>query len=190
MNWQARMAGDIQVTKMIEALSTLLDYSMDRSNKRLIYLSEELRCADAYCYIISMRFGQRLQIEKEIDESLLQQMVPQLILQPLLESAVMHGVERIKRGTIWLKAYRQDQNMILEVCNTGEILSEEAQSKINQILTGQLQIENTPGKHVSLGIRNVNERINLIYGKQYGLTIQSNQPGQTTATITIPISEI
>ncbi len=190
MNWQARMAGDIQVTKMIEALSTLLDYSMDRSNKRLIYLSEELRCADAYCYIISMRFGQRLQIEKEIDESLLQQMVPQLILQPLLENAVMHGVERIKRGTIWLKAYRQDQNMVLEVCNTGEILTEENQVKINQILSGQLQIENTPGKHVSLGIRNVNERINLIYGKQYGLTIRSTQPGQTTATITIPISEI
>lgn len=59
------MAGDAAVSKMIEALGTLLDYSMDRSNKRLINLAEELRCADAYFYIISMRFGQRLRVEKK-----------------------------------------------------------------------------------------------------------------------------
>ncbi|HCA69648.1 MAG TPA: two-component sensor histidine kinase, partial [Lachnospiraceae bacterium] len=100
MNWQARMAGDVTVSKMIEALGTLLNSSMSRSNKKMIPLSEELRSVDAYCYIISMRFGKRLKIEKEIDENLLQTMVPRLILQPLIENAVVHGVETVKSGII------------------------------------------------------------------------------------------
>lgn len=186
MNWQARMSGDIPVSKMIEALSTLLEFSLDRSNKRLIYLSDELRCADAYCYIMSQRFGQRLQVEKEIDESLRKHMVPQLILQPLLENAVMHGVERIKRGTIWLRVYRSNGNIILEVRNTGEVLSEENCIKIKQIIEGEIQVDHGKGKHVSLGIRNVNERIRLLYGKEYGLTIESVEEGITSAKITIP----
>lgn len=80
MNWQARMSGDITICKMIESLGTVLDYHMDREDKRVIRLSEELRCADAYFYIISMRFGKRLVVERKIDNGLLQAMVPQLIL--------------------------------------------------------------------------------------------------------------
>ncbi|MBP5159328.1 MAG: histidine kinase, partial [Lachnospiraceae bacterium] len=102
MNWQARMAGDAQVSKMIEALSTLLDYSMDRSNKKLIALSEEIRCADSYFYIISMRYGQRIKVEKNIRSDTLMALVPRLILQPLLENAVVHGIEKQNQGTVGL----------------------------------------------------------------------------------------
>lgn len=187
MNWQARMAGDTEVTKMIEALGTLLDYSMDRSNKKSINLSEELRCADAYFYIISMRFGQRLIIERDIDESLLQIKVPQLILQPIIENAVVHGVEAIKNGEIKLKVYRDGNNVILQVLNTGKPMSEEDMKRVQDILEGKLtsgDLENAG--HVSMGIRNVNERIKLIYGEEYGLTIESVEEGVTASTITIP----
>lgn len=187
MNWQARMAGDVEVTKMIEALGTLLDYTMDRSNKKLINLSEELRCADAYLFITSMRFGQRLRVEKEIDNSLLSTKVPQLILQPIIENAVVHGVEVVKSGVIRLKVYREGDNIILQVINTGKSMTPEDMERIKNILENK-NTELTPGKgvHASLGIRNVNERIKLIYGEEYGLTIEPAGEDETASTITIP----
>ena len=185
MNWQARMAGDVAVSKMIEALGTLLNYSMDRSNKKMIHLVEELRCVDAYCYIISMRFGKRLKIEKEIDNELLHLEVPQLILQPLIENAVVHGVETVKNGTIWIKVYQEGQNAILQIINTGKGMSEEDQERVNAILEGKYEQEGE--RHEALGIHNVNERIKLIYGEEYGLTIQPIDDCKAVSTITIPL---
>ena len=187
MNWQARMAGDVVVSKMIESLGTLLDYSMDRSNKKLINLEEELRCADAYFYIISMRFGQRLLVEKEVDQELMHIQVPQLILQPILENAVVHGVEMVKSGVIKLKVYREEDNVILQIVNTGKTMVQEDIERVQVILDGDGEsITTGKGKHVSLGIRNVNERIKLIYGEEYGLTILPSMNGETASTITIP----
>ncbi len=187
MNWQARMTGDVAVSKMIEALGTLLDYSMDRSNKKLINLAEELRCADAYFYIISMRFGQRLRVEKEVDRDLLQLQVPQLILQPVLENAVVHGIEEVKSGTIKMKVYKENGNVILQVINSGKIMNQEEVERIKDILEGKTgSITAGKGKHISLGIRNVNERIKLIYGEEYGLTILPYEEVGVASTITIP----
>ena len=188
MNWQARMSGDVTVSKMIEALGTLLNYSMSRENRKMINLAEELRCVDAYCYIISMRFGKRLKIEKEIDVELLQLPVPQLILQPLIENAVVHGVETVKSGTIWIKVYQQEKNAILQIVNTGKEMTKEDIDRIDDILNGKyLQSQEDTGKHEALGIHNVNERIKLIYGEDYGLTIRPLSEEETASTITLPL---
>ncbi|HHV13901.1 MAG TPA: histidine kinase [Clostridiales bacterium] len=186
MNWQARMAGDITVSKMIEALGTLLNYSMDRSNRKMINLAEELRCVDAYCYIISMRFGKRLMIEKEVDNTMLQIQVPQLILQPLIENAVVHGVETVKSGTIRIKVFHDEENAFLQIINSGKDMTREDQERIQRILDGSQNPEEKE-KHESLGIYNVNERIKLIYGEEYGLTIRPIGPGETASTITLPL---
>lgn len=191
MNWQARMSGDTTLSKMIESLGTVLDYHMDREDKRLIRLSEELRCADAYFYIISMRFGRRLVVERDIDEDLLQAMVPQLILQPILENAVVHGIETVSTGVIELKIYHDNKNIYLEVINTGKPMTEEDKERVEKILSGnQDAIKPVPGKHASLGIRNVNERIKLIYGKRYGLKIEPMADDKTLSVITIPYKEM
>ncbi|MGF7144013.1 two-component system sensor histidine kinase YesM [Anaerotaenia torta] len=200
MNWQARMAGDMTVSKMIEALGTLLNYSMDRSNRKMISLAEELRCVDAYCYIISMRFGKRLKIEKEVDQELLRIEVPQLILQPLIENAVVHGVETVKSGTIWIRVFKEKENAILQIVNTGNPMTEEDVVRVRHILEGnqeQQGEEASPdrgplrrtgkGRHEAMGVFNVNERIKLIYGEEYGLTIGPLAGGETASTITIPV---
>lgn len=189
MNWQARMAGDITVSKMIEALGTLLNYSMDRTNKKLINLVEELRCVDAYCYIISMRFGKRLKIEKEVDEELLQLRVPQLILQPLIENAVVHGVETVKSGTICIKVFKEGDNAILQIINTGKNMTPEDIDRVKEIIDGTYkQRAGDKSTHESLGIYNVNERIKLIYGEEFGLTILPIADGETASTINIPLN--
>lgn len=190
MNWQARMAGDATVSKMIEALGTLLNNSMSRSNRKMIPLSEELHCVDAYCYIISMRFGKRLKIEKEIDENLLQMMVPRLILQPLIENAVVHGVETVKSGMIKIQVYKEKDTVILQIINTGKEMSEEDIKRVEDIIQGKYYGEDSSKEqHKSMGIHNVNERIRLIYGEDYGLVIRPYREGETASTITIPYEE-
>lgn len=191
MNWQARMSDDIKVCKMIEALGTVLDHSMNRDNKKEIYLSEELRCVDAYLYIMSMRFGQRLQIERDIDESLLWIHVPQLILQPIIENAIMHGIERAKSGVITLRIHHDETYAYLDVMNTGKTLTKNKLEAAQKILNGDEDcIPEGSGKHTSIGIRNVNERIKLVYGEEYGLMVDILEDGRFLSRIVLPFVEI
>lgn len=185
MNWQARMTGDFAVSEMIEALGTVMDYRMNRENQKLTALKEELKCSEAYLFITKKRFGERLIFEKEIDESILDVKVPRLILQPILENAVIHGIERVKKGIIKICIYRESDDVILEVINTSGRVSEEEKDRIYKILYDSPEDIQRIGKHTSLGIRNVNERIKLIYGKEYGLHIEI-QEEYTSFKIIIP----
>jgi len=187
MNWQVRMSGNIEVSKMIESLRTVLDYRMNRADVKEILLAEELQCVDAYFYIMSMRFGQRLSIMREVDDELLYIMVPPLILQPLVENAIIHGVESVKSAEIRIQVYHDEKNVYLEVKNTGKKMTDEEREKIRAILYDEdYKIKQAPGKHTSIGIRNVNRRIRLVYGEEYGLTIDQSEDLVTTSRITLP----
>ena len=188
MNWQARMNNDIEVCKMIESLGTVLDSSMNRRNDRLVRLADELRCGDAFLYIMSMRFGQRLKVERNIDESLQQIYVPQLILQPLLENAIKHGIEKVSSGTIWLEIYRDGANVNIDVINTGKPLTETELVRIQEIIAGTCRLDKSePGVHTSIGIYNVNKRISLIFGAEYGLKVMQTEDGRIVSKIVIPL---
>ena len=204
MNWQARMSGDIAVCKMIESLSIVLDHNMNRSNRAEVYLSEELRCVDAYLYIMSMRFGQRLLVEKEIDESLLRTRVPQLILQPIIENAILHGIEKVNKGKIKICIHADKGRVFLDVLNTGKpVLDEEIERIRKELLTVEIENASTEmkdsspdseelnkksghSKHISIGIRNVHKRIRLMYGVQYGLEVSTPDDGTFLTRIVIP----
>lgn len=193
MNWKARILGDETLSKMIESLSMLLDISMNRENKRTIELAEELEYTDAYLYIIQVRFGDRISVKMDIDDDLLEEQIPPLILQPLVENAVTHGVEPAYRGTIWISAKKADEDfMEISVENDGKELNDEDLEKIKKYLestkhatVGELAQEK---KHMRLGIRNVDERIRLICGEEYGLTVEKLQNGHTLNKIVMPIS--
>ena len=188
MNWQARMNNDIEVCKMIESLGTVLDSSMNRRNDRLVRLADELRCGDAFLYIMSMRFGQRLKVERNIDESLQQIYVPQLILQPLLENAIKHGIEKVSSGTIWLEIYRDGANVNIDVINTGKPLTETELVRIQKIIAGTCRLDKSePGVHTSIGIYNVNKRSSLIFGAEYGLKVMQTEDGRIVSRIVIPL---
>ena len=189
MNWQARMSGNLEVSSMIESLGVVLDYNMNRESKRLTTLSQELRCADAYFHIISKRFGKRLTVEKKIDQKLLPAKVPQLVLQPMIENAVVHGIEQIKQGMIKIKIYSNAENLYLQVMNSGKPLTKDVKEKIETLLNQKPEeVSEGRGHHVSLAIRNINERVKLIYGEQYGLCIE--QKGEyIVSTIIIPLGE-
>lgn len=187
MNWQARMAEDVKVCRMIEALGTVLDHSMNRSNRKTVYLSEELRCVDSYLYIMSMRFGQRMQVNRKVDEELLRMEVPQLILQPIIENAILHGVERVKSGIIQLNIYHDEEKVYLEVVNTCKDVSADRIARIQRMLAGdEGEVWQGSGKHTSIGMRNVNERIRLVYGEEYGLFVGVLENSRFLSQIVLP----
>lgn len=186
INWEARMSGNDDVSGMIEALTTMLNATMNRKQRRFVMLSEELSYVDAYLYIISSRYRDRFQVHREIDESLLGVFVPILIIQPIVENAVEHGVEENREGSVDIKIYREGDKLYIKVINDG-ILKESDKEKIQRLLgEGEEKFDES---HISLGIRNVNRRLKIIYGEDCGLTVDSDEENRTVSTIIVKLSQ-
>lgn len=182
INWECRMTGNTKTSSMIEALSIMLNATMNRRKQNMIPLSEELSYVDAYLLIIQQRFGSRLKIKKNIDHSILLVEVPRLIIQPIIENAVEHGMDAKNQGKVELDIYAEDDKVYIDVTNNG-IMTAEDRKKIDYLLGPDFIEEGE--RSTSLGIRNVNRRLKIIYGEEFGLTIFSNEDGYTVSRITI-----
>lgn len=187
INWEARLAGDVKVSMMLEALSTILEATMDRRHRSTIRLSEELHYVNAYLTIIGHRLGRRLTVEKEIDESLLDMEVPRLVMQPLLENAVEHGVGNKQQGLIVIRALRESGEwMRLEVENDSP-LTPDAEARIRVLLTSEEQPAGVGS--TSLGIRNVHQRVRMLYGEESGLSVKTAKNGHTVSSIRVRLPQ-
>lgn len=180
INWEARIAGNERVSAMIEALSVMLDAALDRNDRGLIQLREELSYVDAYLYIIKERLGERLKIEKSIDETMLEEVIPRLILQPIVENAVEHDISARRGGTLCLRAYRDKACMVLEVEHDGSMSDEDRQS-IRRLLAGGGQREKG-----QVGLCNVQERLGLLYGSLGRLSIEETDRATILARVEFP----
>ena len=182
INWEARLAENDKVGAMIEALSTMLDAAIGRDGRSLITLEEELRYVDAYLYIIKQRMGSGLIIDKDVDEELMEKSVPRLILQPLVENAVEHDISHRRESQLCIRIYEKEKHLYLEVEHDGT-MTEEDQKKVKGLLS--LSPENL-NKRGHVGIRNLNQRIRLIYGEKAQMTITESVPGRILAQIILP----
>lgn len=186
INWEARLAGNEKVSGMIEALGTMLSFTMNRKQLHFHSLAEELTYVDAYLYIISTRFENRFHAEKEIEEQLLRVEVPRLIIQPVVENAVEHGMKGKKTGKVLIRIYSCDKDMCIEIINDRK-LEEKEKERIKTLLSGEIDPK---AARVSLGIRNVNDRLKIIYGDFSGLSITGDEKGNTVSTIRIRMEDI
>jgi two-component system LytT family sensor kinase len=128
---------------------------------------------DDYLAIEVVRFGRdKLRIRKEIEPEALDMILPSMILQPLVENATRHGVgPKIEGGTITLRAWRRDGRLALEVSDDGVGIPEEGRTEILES---------------GIGIRNVRERLKVLYGQEFSLSVQSETGQGTTIRIEIP----
>ena len=181
INWEARLNGNYKVSGMIEALSTMLGATMNRKEQQFHSIAEEMAYADAYLYIISHRFGAKFQCTKHIDETLMTVQVPRLIIQPIVENAVEHGMNISAKGCLKIRLYKRgDGYLCIEVEDNGRLTTEN-KKKIDQLLSANSSPSGE--KRVSLGIRNVDQRLKMIYGSDCGLFITGNEQGNTISTI-------
>ena len=156
---------------LIVKLSGLLRRLLS-SQDHFVTLREELEAIDEYLDIEQMRFGTKLEIDKQIDPDTLDVVVPSMLLQPIVENSIKHGIEpKVGPGRILIKSVRQDGHAIIDVIDNG---------------VGVAQHDSGRVKGTGIGLRNVNERLRVIYGSNYQLQLDS-VPGQgTCARIVIP----
>jgi two-component system LytT family sensor kinase len=156
---------------LITRLSGLLRRLM-RSTDHFVTLKEELESIDEYLDIEVVRFGPKLRVEKDISPDTLDVIVPSMILQPLVENSIKHGISRkVGEGRITIKTVLRDGHAVIEVHDDGLGMTEE---RLERALGG------------GIGLSNVDERLRTIYGASYHLTLTS-LPGQgTCARIEIP----
>lgn len=184
INWQARMSGDVKASKMIEALSTVLDAALDRKGSPQVRLAEEMTYVNAYLYIVKERYGRRLTVDVELPPELMDCLVPRLILQPVIENAVEHGIGPSGQGQVSLRGFREGERLILEIENNGG-LSPQDEEHIARLLSPDYDMQNEPSGNI--GIANVNQRLRMLCGPDCGLTITRGKGGAVTARLTVAV---
>jgi two-component system LytT family sensor kinase len=157
---------------MILKLSSILRRALD-PQEDFVPLREEIEFIDAYLDIETVRFGARkLQVVKEIDPELLAVPVPSMLLQPLVENAIQHGIAAtLNGGTITIRAERRAGNMFLTIADDGAGMPEERMAEA--LARG-------------IGVRNVNERLLVVYGPGHGLELRRRHGGGTEVHMVIP----
>lgn len=181
INWEARLADNQRVSAMIEALSTMLNAALDRDGRNQIPLQEELGYVDAYLYIIRERLGDGFCVTKDIDPAITEQMIPRLILQPIVENAVEHDITARHGGNLSLRAYRTENRMVLEVEHDGT-MTEADRRNIRKLLSLE------PSEKGQVGLKNVYRRLKLLYGEEGNLTIDEVISGSILAKISFPLN--
>lgn len=181
--WMAE-TNDSNIVAMTEALAKLFRISLNKGNEE-ISLERELEHVKNYLIIQSMRYADKFTYEISAEPGVERCRTIKLILQPIVENCIYHGIKK-KRGTgkITIRAYRREQNLIIEVSDDGCGMPEEICRKI---LSDEIESENTSGS--GIGVKNVNERIQLRFGKKYGLSYSSEEGVGTTVTYVLPYNE-
>ena len=181
--WMAE-TNDSNIVAMTEALAKLFRISLNKGNEE-ISLERELEHVKNYLIIQSMRYADKFTYEISAEPGVERCRTIKLILQPIVENCIYHGIKK-KRGTpkITIRAYRREQNLIIEVSDDGCRMPEEICRKI---LSDEIESENISGS--GIGVKNVNERIQLRFGKKYGLSYSSEEGVGTTVTYVLPYNE-
>ena len=158
---------------MIAGLSRFLRRTLEASNRQEVPLAEEMKFLEEYLDIQKVRFGDRLQLSVDVNRELFSAQVPSLILQPMVENAIKHGIsQRAQGGALRISALRSNGMLTLSVYNDGPALPSSR--------------EKTAG---GIGLSNLRTRLQGLYGAKFDLTLRDEPPGGVQATVSVPFRE-
>ena len=177
--WMAEGKKNEEVVLMTASLARLLRQSISNEDE-VVPIANEVEYARGYLTIQKMRYKDKLEFQIDVDPSILHIPLIKLVLQPIIENAIYHGLKyKESKGLLIVKGFMKDGNAVLQVIDDGVGMDEETlahiydKHKVNYHSNG-------------VGIYNVQKRLKLYYGDDYGITYESEKGRGTTATITIP----
>jgi len=178
INWMAKLNKQHEISRMVEALGCLLRSSISKK-EAMISVEQELEILHNYITIQKMRYGDRLIFEIDVPMDYFGYYVPKLSFQPVVENCINYALETML-GTciIKLRACAQGEEVKFYIEDNGPGISQELLSKINK---GEVESKGT-----GIGLKNIDERIKMAFGRKYGIVIQSRLGQGTTVIITIP----
>ena len=179
----AMMEGADRTVEYIRNMADFFRYNVKKSSET-VKLSEEIELVDSYMYILNVRFAGEMLFEKDIDESLLNVMVPSMIIQPLVENSIKYGIKDLEpgEGKVTLSVYREDGFACIRVSDNGIGTDEEIIEKI-------MNHEKKPSETRGVGITNVMSRLDLYYNNKEVFEMKSRKNEGTHVTIKIPLED-
>lgn len=179
--------GSREIAQITSCMSKIFRYSIRKDE--LVRIREELECIQAYMNIISIRYENKFDMDIHVGEALLELRTPKMILQPIVENSVYHGLERMDAGGQLRVSGNVDAHgdVCFRITDTGKGMEPgelaALQAKLNMQNADPAQ-NGQPGK--SIGLSNIHNRLKLLFGEQYGITIESRSGQGTTVTLKLP----
>ena len=175
--WLCEEERNEDAVKMVNALARLFRISISRGHE-LIPIEKELQHAQSYLQIQNFRYKNQFMYSFDVDETCLSYLCNKITLQPIIENAIYHGMDRmVDEGMIKIGIHQDPNRIIFTVEDNGVGMTEEQCREV---------LKKEPGDRAGIGIKNVNDRIKIYFGDEYGLTIQSELDVGTCVTITMP----
>lgn len=179
--------GSREIAQIASCMSKIFRYSIRKDD--LVRIREELDCIQAYMNIIAIRYENKFIIEIDVDEGLLEMQTPKMILQPIVENAVYHGLERMDQGGRLQVTGSIDAHgdVCFQITDTGKGMDPEQLASL-QAKLGMASPEPAPDGQpaTSIGLSNIHNRLRLLFGEGYGIAIESQLGHGTTVTVRIP----
>ncbi|MGI6007399.1 MAG: sensor histidine kinase [Ruminococcus sp.] len=180
IHWQAVAEGNKKISVFVKALANYYRICLSKG-RDIISLKEELEHVKNYLIIQNIRYENILEGEFLIDAGYMDVKIPKMTLQPMIENAIYHGmkVEAGRKGRVILSAWKEEDCIVVAVKDNGQGMSREKVEEMNRSISCY-------DENFGYGIRNVNRRIELLFGKQYGLHYEINDLGGITVKIKLP----
>ncbi len=189
---EALIAGLDSVADMTEALARFFRYTITKV-ENLVSVEEELDNCQTYFGIQKYRFGDRLNLHIEYDpeeaDTIMNCRIPKLTLQPVLENGIIHGTElKIGAGNLYIRFECTQDRLIIRICDDGVGMDEETLARLNHKLGKSPDAFASEETRGGIALENVNNRIHLLFGDEYGMHVYSVQGSGTDVEITLPVT--
>ncbi len=173
-----------EISDAITALGKLLRYSM-RWVSGNVKLEEELEYIKSYMVLINLRYDYEIILALNLPEELLSQEIPKMSLQPIVENAILHGIEPLSEdSTIYIKGWIENDDCIIEISDTGQGMTDAQVRALEDKINGA--VEESGGNGHGIGLKNVQDRIHMSFGGNYGIRIASKYGCYTKIAIRLP----
>ncbi len=178
-----------EIAEMTGALSSMFRYSISSSGEFQTF-GEDMENLDNYILIQKYRFTNRFDVVKEFQDTdeIMDMEIPKLMLQPIIENAIYHGIEQItEKGLIRISAFLTDRTFVVRVSDNGIGMDAETLDRVNRRLREEtVSGSNNTDKGTGIALVNINKRIKLYFGEDYGLALYSTKGLGTTVQLTFP----
>lgn len=183
----AEIDEEYAISDAVTSLGKLLRYSMKWVSGNVV-VAEEIEYIKNYLALINLRFDYEIYLSLNIPPLIMQQEIPKMSLQPIIENAICHGIEEMAEDTnIYMKGYIEDEDCIIEITDAGKGMTEEEVQELEKKIAGEIATSGGSGN--GIGLKNVQDRIRITFGERYGIEIHSKLGCYTKVSVRIPLKE-
>jgi len=180
----AEIDGEYRISDAVTSLGQMFRYSVKWTSGKA-NLQEEIDYVKNYISLMNLRLEDEVNLSINVPDELINASLPKMSLQPIVENSILHGIEGVGHSsTIYLKAFIENNDLIIEISDNGQGMSKEQLNEVVDKLNGD--IERDEAETHGIALKNVQDRIKMYYGEEYGLNIFSKKELYTKVLIKLP----